>query len=428
MNGPLYLFREHKESYQLVGSISSVENGFGFSYAPEYLMHTEANAISFGLPLQEASFSPAQTNIFFRGLLPRGGLFELFTSASRINTQDYPHLLAHFGNETVGALIFSHKEELDAVSSYNAFNQEQLQNFALQPKYNALTAAQASQSLPPGSRAKIGLYHQGDDPFAGWLLPQGLASSTHFIKASGEVFSYRNTTERFCLLVAEQCGLEVVQNFLVPFSTVEPLLVTQRFDRSLSDEPKKALEELLPRRLHQENFCQALGMPLSLKYESGDEQYLKRAAHIIDRAVSNPLRDKLLFFDRLLFNYLIGNCNDHLGNYSLLWSTDWSTCSLAPLQSTSCTTMYPAFSRNMSISLCKSGHIDNVSSKDIRQAAQTIGFSEKIGWERYRFFCEKLPTAIKNAENTLREEGFAKSSDVAKALLEDAHPRLSHTA
>ena len=47
-------------------------------------------------------------------------------------------------------------------------------------------------------------------------------------------------------------------------------------------------------------------------------------------ASSNPIEDILRLFDLIAFNYIIGNCDAHLKNYSLMRSDDWRELSLAP--------------------------------------------------------------------------------------------------
>jgi serine/threonine-protein kinase HipA len=87
----------------------------------------------------------------------------------------------------------------------------------------------------------------------------------------------------------------------------------------------------MPIRLHQEDFCQALGLPLFLKYEPTDGHYASLIAHTLDEVSADPIADKIEFFRRLIFDYYIGNCDNHLKNRSILWTPDLQSCRLAPL-------------------------------------------------------------------------------------------------
>ena len=71
-------------------------------------------------------------------------------------------------------------------------------------------------------------------------------------------------------------------------------------------------------RLHQEDFCQALGLVPGVKYENEGGPDVADCARLIHRHSGAPARDIIAFLDALLFNFLIGNNDAHSKNYSLL--------------------------------------------------------------------------------------------------------------
>jgi len=425
MSEHLEVFRAYRGAYQHVGSLASADAELGvFTYAPDYLAESVARSISVALPLQREAFSPQATRVFFEGLLPEGELRRILAEALHTSVDAYTTLLARLNNESVGALVFSaEKTGLVEVSSYEAFDQDSLRQFSRRPSQVALDTALQSRLSLAGAQTKIGLYHKGADPLSGWFLPQGLAPSTHIVKASSETFPRQTLNEAFCLLVARLCGFDVAQSFPISVEGSELLLAVERFDRTFPAVPQLIGGMAIPQRLHQEDLCQAAGIPAFLKYEPTDGHYLALVTRVLNRVVANPLQDRVAFFERVLFDYLIGNCDNHLKNYSLLWDESWGSCALAPLYDVTCTTMYPGLSRDMGIALCASRRIDDVKKEDILQSAQSVGITKAAGWERYRALCERFPEAVGKATGILAEQGLPEAAEIAHFILADSSSR-----
>lgn len=123
----------------------------------------------------------------------------------------------------------------------------------------------------------------------------------------------------------------------------EPLLVIERFDRRVPPSGEAVTLDgcEVPRRLHQEDFCQASGLRGTQKYEPTRGNYLNRCGNVIARSSSNPFGDRADFLQRIYLDYFLGNCDNHLKNHSRLWSEDFAERSLAPVYDLTCTTVYP---------------------------------------------------------------------------------------
>ncbi|MFR7670440.1 MAG: HipA domain-containing protein [Collinsella sp.] len=59
------------------------------------------------------------------------------------------------------------------------------------------------------------------------------------------------------------------------------------------------------------------------------------------RASTNQMEDRFLVGYNQLFDYAVGNCDNHLKNWSLVWDESWKQVRLAPLYDVLCTTVYP---------------------------------------------------------------------------------------
>jgi len=430
MDGHLQVFREFKGSYQFTGSLTLLDSNATFAYAVEYLNVRDAQSISLAFPLREKHFTPDETRSFFEGLLPEGDLHKMLAWSLHLGTDSYPEMLARLNNESTGALVFSYEESSNGDSliknrAYVPFSSEDLVRFSRQPRSVALESGMASRLSLAGAQAKLGLYHVGTDPALGWFLPMGSAPSTHIIKASDGSFPYQIINEALCLLTANYLGFATAESFLIPQNDAEPLLAVKRFDRTIDDDTE-AIDGLnVPRRLHQEDFCQAAGLLSFMKYEPTDGNFLNLASMLLSRSVANPFGDRMMFFNRILFDFLIGNCDNHLKNHSILWSANWRSRELSPLYDITCTTFYPELVQEMGISLCSSRKIGDITRRDILSSAESISIDEKLAWSQYKELCEGFLPALKKAEQELIHKGYKDTSIIADFIRKDAAQRLS---
>ncbi|MDR2721663.1 MAG: HipA domain-containing protein, partial [Coriobacteriaceae bacterium] len=406
MHNTLQVFREYAGDYQAVGTLQTTDENTVFTYTSEYLSSPKANPLSLTLPLQSAAFSVKQTQAFFEGLLPEGVMRESLVRLLRAGTAAYPEILGRLNNESSGALIFSMNDNILATNrSYAEFSSEDLDAFSQQPQRVALDSGMASRLSLAGAQIKLGLYHKGNNPLNGWFIPLGSAPSTHILKAADGSFPHQTINEALCLIAARNCGFNVARCFLIPTNSPDPLLAVERFDRIITDDAPEINGCKIPKRLHQEDFCQAAGLAQYLKYEPTEGNYPALASRLINHSVKNPFGDKMMFFDRLLFDFLIGNCDNHLKNHSFLWDFHWSGCELSPLYDITCTTIYPKLAREMGVSLCASRRIDDIRTKDILSSAQNMGIAEKLARERFATLRERFSSALEKGCQELLEQG-----------------------
>ena len=427
MSTALSVFREYQNAYQLVGSLEHQGTTARFRYAQSYLADASASAISVALPLRGEAFSYEETHNFFEGLLPEGELRTLIARTLHLDVRAYAALLARLNNESIGALVFSLDGRTPLQNrSYELFDEERLRDFARQPLRIAVDASLTTRLSLAGAQTKIGLYcHQAEGQDDRWYLPKGLASSTHIIKAPSEVFPLQTVNEAFCLGLAKSLGIRTANHFLIALEAAEPLLAIERFDRFYADNALQIGGLAVPSRMHQEDFCQATQLPSYMKYEPTDGNFLNRVARTLDQEVAKPLEDRLEFSDRVMLDYLVGNCDNHLKNYSLLRSEDWLTCGLSPHYDVTCTTYYPSLAREMGISLCESRRIDDVAAANILEAAKRVGIPAAIGKQRYIDLLQKMPAAIDATSKSLSSQSFSQVRDIAQFVKKELASKVS---
>lgn len=420
----LHVFREWADRFERVGTLKTTLAGTSFFYDEAYLSSEFAQPISFSLPLQAEAFTNQDLPPFFEGLLPEGYLRTAMAHALHVDGSFPAGLLQKLNDESIGGLVFSTVENISRDTwSYQPLEQENLIEFASHPLVTAVEFGTSSRLSLAGAQSKIGLFHRGNDLDAGWFIPEGSAPSNTIVKASNGAYPLQTVNEAFCLAVARHCGFDVAETELFPIPNHEPLLIVSRFDRIARSTTVTVDNQPAPLRLHQEDLCQAAGLSSRFKYEPTDGHYLSLGARIISRTSSDPFGDKMMFFNRVLFDYLIGNCDNHLKNHSLLWNETWSSRMLSPLYDITCTTLYPSLDREMGVSLCPSRRIDDVTAEDIRRAAKEIGIAEKLGWQQYVSLCEEFEAALPIAEQEIAAKGFANVHEIAHFVEHDSIAR-----
>ena len=410
----LHVFRERGDTFQLVGSISFSHGDMSFAYDADYLEVRDSAAISLALPLREEPFDQQEASPFFAGLSPEGAMRRLV--AESIHSDLFSDMLARLNLESIGGLVFSTDREIEPEGCYEPIGIDALTELRDKPRAAAFEMGMASRLSLSGAQSKAGLYHIGEDPTEGWYLPKGVAGTTHIVKTPEPIFPDQTVNEALCLEVARRCGFDVAEWMLIPLPDGEPLIAVKRFDRCMDSGGSNSRGIVRPKRLHQEDFCQATGLMPDFKYEPTGAGYLARVCSAILKASSNPFGDRMLFLQSVFFDYLMGNCDNHLKNYSLLWDVDWKSRHLAPRYDIVCTTLYPSIYLEMGISLCPSRRITDVTVRDIDAASRAAGVPVPMGRGLYQEVYEGVPAALDAAEEALCEKGFNAASHIAEHI------------
>ena len=169
----------------------------------------------------------------------------------------------------------------------------------------------------------------------------GFHPTTHILKPSPERFKYLSENEWFQARLAQGMGLNVAPSKLIKIGKAYCLLVT-RYDRY------QAENEWM--RLHQEDFCQALGVSGRKKYQKEGGPSFLDCINIINERSFYPLEDIDSLLRWQIFNLLIGNCDAHAKNISLLRGAKghWR---LAPFYDLVATKVYPDLSSQLAMAV-----------------------------------------------------------------------------
>ncbi len=95
----------------LAGRLEETEDGYTFTYAPDYLAAPKAVSISRLLPLRAAPYQDNRLFPFFDGLIPEGWLLEIAEKTWKLDPRDRMGLLLATCRDCIGATSIMPIEE-----------------------------------------------------------------------------------------------------------------------------------------------------------------------------------------------------------------------------------------------------------------------------------------------------------------------------
>jgi serine/threonine-protein kinase HipA len=149
-------------------------------------------------------------------------------------------------------------------------------------------------------------------------------------------------------------------------------LLVERYDRARTG--PHSLE-----RLHQEDFCQALGIVSENKYQNEGGPSLEQCFRLVRETSSVPVLDLLSLLDGVIFNYLIGNNDAHGKNFSLLYGGETGEeARLAPFYDMLSTVYYPELSEKMAMKIGGEYVSEKVYARHFERLAEEAGLGKPM--------------------------------------------------
>ena len=439
---------------RIVGHIAGTSHiDARFSYAPEYLSTPGCRPISISLPLQTVAFSPVRTRNFFEGLLPEGFTRRCVAERVQVDENDYISLLSALGSECLGAIKVVSDEVPAVEAGYRQLSMDEVQALAREGAMESAELVTKAHLSLTGASGKVGLYY--DEPRNTWYLPIGDAPSTHIVKQSHVRLKRIVTNEQLCLLTASALGIDVPESFIITLggnADENILFATRRYDRnpaaaytaarsstnfdssddayidaaidksamiqtSVSPSVRKLDGHPIPCRLHQEDFSQALGIPASEKYEKPGQNYLVKMFDALRKYAANPLFDQLKLWNICIFNYLIGNTDNHIKNLSLLYDEDLRGIHLAPAYDIVSTVIYDSSTKNMAMNIGGLYKLHEITRETFAAEAKLCGLGVKHALAAFDAMAEQFPAALDHAADKLEKQGFSDAKDIAQRII-----------
>jgi len=313
---------------RLVGQLwRNAAGAIGFRYDPEWIADG-GFAVSRSLPLAAGQFAPDTfvANRFFANLLPEGAVRDHIIRDLKLPNTDFD-LLRAIGGECAGALsILPMGQQPQGERRYRPLTQEELAKLAARRGqiYSFWPVDERPRLSLAGAQDKCPVLVRDEQYF----LPQGEAPSSHILKFELPDYRHLPVYEAFTTHLAAAIGLPVVDISLQSIRQHRYTRIT-RYDR-IWDERGEV------RRLHQEDFCQALGYGHDKKYQEHGGLSFADCYRLLQEASSEPAIDAQYLLGWQIFNVLAGNSDGHAKNLSLLHLPNGTT-RLAPFYDLVCT-------------------------------------------------------------------------------------------
>jgi len=302
---------------RLVGRLNRQASGaIDFRYDADWLSWQHALPVSLSLPLREDNYVGAPVIAVFDNLLPDSDAIRRHV-AERVGADgiDAYSLLSAVGRDCVGALSFL-PDGADPGP-------------AGQVNGTPVSDGEIEKILKNLGRAPLGLGEDADFriSIAGaqektalllwkgrWHKPTSTTATTHIFKTpvgrlpNGIGLSFSVENEYLSLNLVAALGVPSAHAEIKTFGDMR-VLVVERFDRRWTRD-KRLL------RLPQEDMCQALSYPPSLKYESDGGPGIPQILAILQGS-DQPERDRLKFLRANIVFWLIGATDGHAKNFSI---------------------------------------------------------------------------------------------------------------
>lgn len=396
------------------GILRQKDNGnLQFRYARDYV-EAGAQPLSWNLPLRTETFPHRDCLAFFGNLLPEEGVRAQLALTTGISASNDYRLLERFGGDVAGAVTLASAGKppsVDEPGQIEVLSPEHLDDLLVNLPRRPLAADEKGEvrlSLA-GAQSKLPVVEVA----GGFALPHGSGQpTTHILKPEPERFPGLVANELFCMRLAAAAGLEVAKVERGETISGLPYLIVTRYDRDLTQDPV--------RRLHQEDLCQALGKLYIQKYQGDGGPGVADAMALIGKASSASARDRPQLWLALVFNVLIGNCDAHGKNYSLLY--DSRAPRLAPLYDLVSTTVYEELTSRLAMSVDGAKHLEDVDLTAWRELAEEIGFAPRFLEQRMAPFVDRVRDAMPDLATEQRADPIV--AEIVGGILERAE-RLS---
>jgi serine/threonine-protein kinase HipA len=381
-----------------IGRLDQTAGRLSFTYDAGWLGRPDAVRLSVSLPLQPDAFDDRAARPFFAGLLPEQDMRDQIARVIGISERNDFALLDALGGECAGAVSFTRPGEKPIEQAtdldYRVLRDQELASIIDKLPERPLLAGEEGIRLSlAGAQDKLPVLAV-DDRIA---VPLHGAPSSHILKPAIRRIEDSVHNEGFCLALAKAIGLNAVAADIRDVAG-RPYLLVERYDRTRGPDGR-------PRRLHQEDFCQALGVAPEYKHQN------EGGPSVIDcfALVRNATRPSALYLpqlvDAVLFNALIGNNDAHAKNYSLVYGAGGTN--LAPLYDVLCTEVYPELTPKMAMKIGDQYKFSDIFPRHWERFAQSANLSPPQVRRRLLDLARRLPPAAHKLRGAFADRGQA---------------------
>lgn len=347
-----------------IAVIESDRDGPRLSYEELWRREGAGFPISLSMPLSSVDHGPDVVVPWLMNLLPEGEPLRATTRALGVSRDDILGLITEMGGDLAGALTIGAPRPGEAPGLVRLDDPGHLERIIEElPSKPFLVGEEGVSMSLAGAQEKLPVVRQD----GGIAFPIHGAPSTHILKPDNPRLPDSVQNEALCMVLARRCGLEVA-----PITTgnagARSYLLVDRYDRI---DAGGAVQ-----RLHQEDFCQALGRPPAAKYQHNQsgvagpslaDMFAVVRAHMTAREINRLL-------DAVIFNIAIGNVDSHAKNYSILLAP--GRVGLAPLYDLMSGLAWPNITQNHAQDIGGQQRGRYIYSRHWRRMAEASGLSQ----------------------------------------------------
>lgn len=324
-------------------------------------------AISINMPLQTEAYDDQHCEAYFGGLLPESEhARKAIAKRYRISSNNNFALLKAIGCDCAGAVSMSEIDE--PITSQQKFKLEG-KIVSENELYNHIKSLPEKPLFMDFEGLRLSLAGVQDKAAVCIInnhiaLPVHGCPTTHILKPAIKKFEGIIENEYFCLKIASHIGLPVPSVEIRQVKDI-PYLLIKRYDRKIENNQIE--------HIHQEDFCQALGIVSSRKYQNEGGPGFKECFDLLNNSMQ-PAIDRNFLISAVIFNYLMGNMDAHGKNFSLLHHSP-SIIKLAPFYDLICTSVYSHLTSKMAMKIGSKYEADYVLPRHWEQLCNNINYS-----------------------------------------------------
>ena len=381
---------------RLAGKIEYVShhNLMTFHYDETYISQDDAIPLSHSLPFGLKNFDSERTTNFFSNLLPAENVRKRLGLILHLSRHNIFGFLAAIGGDCAGAVSIQPEgqrpedgtsERLLELDENGA--EDILKSLPQRPLY--AQGIEGYRISGAGAQSKLVARLAGGRI----QLPLYGTPSTHIFKPELKDFPESCHNEMFVMRLASAIGLPTAKCGILRIKGL-PYYFTERFDREIVDG--------FVRRLHQEDFCQALDVDPELKYEC-EAGPTFRSCTTVMREMNLGLRHQVNFIKRMIFNYLVGNADAHGKNSGILYRG--KKAELAPIYDVACTAVYPRLAQENAMFVGGDRLMKNTTRDSFVRMAGECGADGRIVLDYLDAMAGAIVPAAKNLAEELSDGG-----------------------
>lgn len=190
-------------------------------------------------------------------------------------------------------------------------------------------------------------------------VPEG---GEYILKPQTSTFLNIPENEQCCMDIAEKLNIDIPPHCLIPLKDKSLAYVVKRFDREKG------------KKIHQEDFAQILEQ--TDKYWGSAEQIGRKLKEIS----SAPGYDTQLLFERIILNFILGNGDAHLKNYSISYR-DRDNIRLTPAYDIVCSKLVIPDDEDSAITI--NGKKNKLQREDFDKLAEYLNIPIKVQYEKF---------------------------------------------